>query len=519
MKGQSTELIELLILIVGASVLILISYFLFSAKFPQISSSIAERHKYEMVTDVTKNFLYTRIPEIDKTYGQMLGDMIVNGGEDIVEYGERYGGINVTKIVYEYFDKYFPERWSLNISARVQITHILWIPNSGAGNSVSKISTVDGNEMGQYYTVGSGNGDPSRVSLDSKGNVWVGNRGERSVVKIGLAEKDQCIDRNGDGVIETSKDFNENGIIDANEILPFNMDECLLANVPLGGGGRGGALDWKGIRAVCVDRQDNVYAGLWSDQRLFYISSNGRVEKEWYLPNYLPDPRFYPYGCFVDQKTGIVWISSAGTNHPEYPGLVKFNPQTETFTEINLGYYVYGIAPCSTEDCLVINAWNSQRLAKLNTTSNSVIFDIPKTELKDGRGIITDEEDNIYAVSSANRLVVKYDKNGNEIKRASTCLEPRGLGIDAVGKIWVTCKDSDVWRFDKNLTLEIISHFGTDHYVYNFFTSTNVPPIEIGKYVNFGYKCEDPSKITTFVAPLPIPSYKGNVVRFEFKTW
>lgn len=157
-------------------------------------------------------------------------------------------------------------------------------------------------------------------------------------------------------------------------------------------------------------------------------------------------------------------------------------------------------------------------LIKLNTTTDSfVVFSTPA--LNEGRGIIVDSDENVYAVYSKNNLMVKYDKNGNELNRSSTCLEPRGVGIDKLDKLWVTCKDAEIWRFNKNLTFEISSKFGTDHYVYNFFTSQKVPPIIISKSVNFGYGYKDVSQLTTFLAPLPIPSLRGEVISIEFKTW
>jgi len=498
-----------MILIVGIFLLIFLSYFLFTSTSSQSTSLIVTQHEYEKVTDVVRNFLYTRIPNLEKNYGQLLGDMVVNGGEDVVDYGERYGGINVTKIIYEYFDNYYPQRWMLNLTARTETTQILWIPNSGNGNSVSKIATGDGRELGRYFTVPSDkNGNPSRISIDTKGNVWVGNRGTRTLVKIGLKEKNQCIDKNGNGRIDSSFDRNENGQIEDSEMLPFGSDECLLAEVFLGGNDYGSYGD-KGVRAVCVDeRDDSVYAALYNDQKLFHVSSDGNILKEWDL-----HPYGHPYGCFVD-KNGIVWISLVH----EYK-ILKFDPINEQFTPININHYVYGIAPCYNEDCLVINSWQHRKLTKLNTTIDSIIFDLTKQELYQGRGIIVDEEENIYAVSTANDLIVKYDKDGNEIKRAKTCDQPAGIGIDGFGNVWVACLNSELWKFDKNLEFELGSKFGTGHYVYNFFTSHKVPPITLGKSVGFGYAYTDESKVTTFVAPLPIPSWRGEVIYLNFKTW
>ncbi|MEM5829297.1 MAG: hypothetical protein QW040_00385 [Candidatus Aenigmatarchaeota archaeon] len=510
MKAQTTELMDLLILVVGVSILFFITYFFSSSRSQESMAMVSAQYQYERVVEAVRNFFYIKIPKFDKTYGQMLGDMIVNGGEDIVNYGEKYGGINVTKLIYEYFDFHFQDKWNLNLTAKTEVFHVLWIPNSDSGNSVSKVSILDGRELGRYYTVPKGkNGNPSRVSIDKEGNVWVGNRGTRTLVKIGLKENGQCVDRNGDGKIETSEDLNNNGIIDDNEVLPFGEDECLLAEVFLGGNDYGN-FGAEGVRAVCFSEKENVvYVGLYREKKFFKVSIDGKILDEWDLAQLWVNP----YGCFVD-KDGIVWISAVNQKK-----LLGFNPSTEIFKPIDIGYMVYGIAPCYSEDCIVINSWTDSRLIKLNTTTGSVIFNLEKPELRKGRGVMVDGEENIYAVSSEKDLIVKYDKDGNELDRSKTCREPTGVGIDILGKIWVTCLNTEIQRFDRNLKLEISNKFGSGHYVYNFFTSYNTPPITTGKSVEFGYKPKPTDRITTFFAPIPIPSWRGEIIYLHLKVW
>jgi sugar lactone lactonase YvrE len=507
MKAQTLELMEILIIVVGISILILLSYLLFSRSMEASSSATVEESQYVRVMKFVSNFFYSRIPEIDKTMAQLLADRILSDTE-IVFYGERYGGLNVTKITYDYFGQYFDERWNLTISTEVKIKNsVLWIPNSGNGNSISKVNTKDGSEMGRYYTVPSSiYGNPSRVALDSEGNVWVGNRGTRTIVKIGLLENNQCVDKNGNGVIETSRDVDQDGVIDQKEMLPFKDDECFLFEVFLGGTSYGN-FGAGGVRAVCTDKNDNVYAGLYNEKKLFYVSKDGVVLGSWDLP-------FPPYGCFVDDN-GIVWISGVTTKK-----LMRFDQKTGKIDSIDIGHVVYGIAPCFKEDCLVINGWEDMKLTKLNTTTNQIIFSLDKPELYQGRGIIVDENENIYAVSSGKDLIIKYDKDGNEIARASTCGTPTGVGIDAFEKVWVTCTgDNGIRRYTKDLVPEIKNAFGTGHYVYNFFTSFNLKPITLGKSLSFGY-LPTGDRIRTYVIKLPLPQpMVGGVINVLFKEW
>ena len=80
---------------------------------PSTGSLLLEMHRYDSMTNTVKNFFYIRIPILNKTYAQMLGDMVVNDAEDLVDYG--YGNINVTEIIYEYFDPYYGEDWHFRV--------------------------------------------------------------------------------------------------------------------------------------------------------------------------------------------------------------------------------------------------------------------------------------------------------------------------------------------------------------------------------------------------------------------
>lgn len=497
---MSKEAIELTMLVVGVSIIIILSYFLFTSNAKPKAELLTEEHQYERLGEVSKDVLYTRLPSIDKTMAQMIEDRIIQDNE-MVYYGQGYGGINVTKVVYDYFNNYFDKNWKFTVKLTIKNGYVLWIPNSESHDesSISKVSPFEANEIGRFYTAPSGvYGNPSRVSVDSRGNVWVGNRGVRTLIKVGLWENKQCVDKNGNGVIETSRDYNGDGQITPDEMLDFGKDECMLAEVFLGTskGNYDSNNNGGGVRAVCVDGNDNVYAGLMNDKKLFYISKEGNILKSWDIP-------VTPYGCFVD-RDGIVWISGAGTQK-----LLKYNPVTNNFQTIDIGLFVYGIAPCFKDDCLVINTWENKHLVKLNTKTNGIIFNQEKSELDKGRGLCVDENENIYAVSTANKLLVKYDRNGNKIKDVATCKDPTGAGIDNFGKVWVTCLDAHIVGYDMDLNPRKGNEFGTAHYVYNFFTSFNAKMDETIRTVSFGYDIGSGDRVRTYHIPMPVPGEIG----------
>jgi len=107
----------------------------------------------------------------------------------------------------------------------IQFSYI-WIANSPEG-TVSKIDTETLIEVGRYRT-GPVNTDPSRTSVNLKGDVAITNR-DGSITKIGAIEE-QCKDTNGQPGIQTSKG--------PNDVLPYGMDDCVLWNTQLTSGSR-----------------------------------------------------------------------------------------------------------------------------------------------------------------------------------------------------------------------------------------------------------------------------------------
>ena len=493
----------------------------------------------------------------------------------------------------------------------------LFVPNSGGYNSLSEINITDPanpKEVSRHYTVPSGfYGNPSRTAIDHYGNAWVGNRATNSLVKVGNLGRGTCVDRNGNGVIETSRDTNNNGVIDSNEIIDFNLDECILKNVflsyipgdvfLLGSVGCGGChcsgaatgrvslkyllinpgtyrigiwcseasggeycrfrlridkpnqpttyiesngnygnievrayrsgvysdcassfsvimsranilydnwysqdywpdcdlcdfyakleitvrnVDWSdislefvaddtalvysdtpvlsqlndgaGVRAVCVDANDNVYAGLYNYQLLYYISKDGEILKRIDLSVV----GCKPYGCMVD-KNGLVWISCI-----ENVKVVKYDPRIDRLESYYQGIPVYGISPTVAGDGVVFSGWTSSVVRKIGL-DGSVIWSVGGPYA--GRGITVDKDDNVYAVGSDYGDVWKYDKNGNFIKKVvGICGTPTGIGLDYYENIWVACYDGQLVRLNKDLNILNRVTIGNYHYVYSDFT-------------------------------------------------
>ena len=116
----------------------------------------------------------------------------------------------------------------LQLSQAMTTLPFIWVPNQNG--SVSKIDTRTGDELARYR-VSPHASQPSRTTVDLRGNCWVGTRDAGTVVKLGLEEAGKgvgWIDRNGNGVCDTSRDTNSDGDITGAELLAWGDDECVL---------------------------------------------------------------------------------------------------------------------------------------------------------------------------------------------------------------------------------------------------------------------------------------------------
>jgi hypothetical protein len=199
---------------------------------------------------------------------------------------------------------------------------LIWIANSGQG-TVSKIDTKTGVELGRYRTRADAGGSPSRTSVNRYGDVAVANR--TGGVTMVIARKERCIDRNGDGEIQTSSG--------AGDILPWGEDECVGWHTPLAHGDNRPVAWTSGTLnpQTCEWENVDVWTG-WSDVApgtavvALLNGSDGSIIQEVPIPD-LPQP--WPgwhgfYGAAVDQDNNV-WLSQLQGNNPQLAWLVRVN--------------------------------------------------------------------------------------------------------------------------------------------------------------------------------------------------
>ena len=319
---------------------------------------------------------------------------------------------------------------------------VIWIANSPEG-TVSKIDTKTREELGRFFTgPAEGDDDPSRTSVNLRGNVAATNRAG-SIAKIAAAEAD-CVDENGDGVITTSTG--------PNDVLAWGEDECVLwwQELPHDDDNRHGPRPtaWDAdMNDPCVDTNARLWVG-WYDfpentgrfRRL--AGATGETLDETEVPDWdsIGDQTDYgPYGGAVDRE-GDFWVSGRS------PGpLIEIDHATLDIRrfEVPEGTSPYGIAMDANG-----HPWMA------GTDGNFVHFD-PDAEAFDVidagsrlRGLMVDANGFAWAAANDPCGAVQLDVNTHELVNAAIelpgCDDPVGVSIDSDGFVWLPDRGADV---------------------------------------------------------------------------
>lgn len=330
----------------------------------------------------------------------------------------------------------------LQISAESSTFPFIWVPNSNNA-TISKIDTSTGKELGRYRTSSNTGANPSRTTVDLQGNCWVGNRQIGSAVKVGLLESGQCVDRNGNGQIDTSRDTNQNGDIDAAEVLDWGQDECVLTEVILVPGSEGAHLPgtytgqyandyWNpGPRGIAIDSLGNAWIGTYGTKKYYYINgSSGQIIKSVDVSSV----NHTPYGAVID-RNGILWSSGYDAS-PSNAEILRLNTATNAFTTINLGHQVYGIA-LDNLNHLFVSAWTDRKLSRINILTGQVEWTRDGNADDAGsRGVAVTADGDVWVANSDSGKVSRWSNDGVKKTAIAVGNQPTGVAIDSAGKVW-----------------------------------------------------------------------------------
>ncbi|UCD82411.1 MAG: hypothetical protein JSW26_13585 [Desulfobacterales bacterium] len=391
----------------------------------------------------------------------------------------------------------------------------------GRGTLV-RINAETGEIMGEYWTAPQGyKGNPSRTSVDSEGNVWTANRDEDgkidgvpsgSVVKIGLAiggtrvskvEKDDdgddsgldvvedplgqylappfdyatCIDRDGDGLIKTSRglgdvlDWKDGGDSQGGTdgLVTDADDECILLFQRLPNAAN--------AQHVSVDANDDVWVGgypgfpgFFGNPAMFHkLDGDTAAVIDSFDASLSTGFGCGGFGGLVDEN-GILWSASQFQNK-----LLQYNPADGSGSCINVTYS-YGLAESVIEQDQSVDVfiWNSSKyfpnqITKIDAFTSLIQEGFPISTVVAGDSAGFEDRGVAFTPADRNIWVAKAGaQEANEVRRFNSHGNllnavvlrdpvvpniigrgPTGLAVDGNGKVWVVNQNTNnVMRID-----------------------------------------------------------------------
>jgi hypothetical protein len=342
----------------------------------------------------------------------------------------------------------------------------IWVPSQNLSD-VAKINTQTLVEVARYRT-GPGNDSPSRTAVSADGRFVVVNNRQSGTSSMFAANIEDCVDKNGNGVIDTSQN--------KDDVRPWLADECLIWHHqwPFAGGFQNGprGVTWTPGTwdyDLCKYVQPKVWIGYNAPGGNAHFvrvdGETGTVEETIVVPGwngqgYAPyggalDPEFRPWfgglrGEFVrintdqDPITVTRWTPPVstqgygftvdGNGDPWFAGcsgpVTHFDPDTGVYTPV-----------AGTNAC--------------------------------HRGITADA-DYVWVASNSPCRLVQIDRATKTLvanHNTNPCSTAIGLSVDAEKFVWLVDQEGWAWKIDPDNVpgMQQVQIAGS-HYVYSDMT-------------------------------------------------
>ncbi|MDZ4774141.1 MAG: hypothetical protein SGI72_13510 [Planctomycetota bacterium] len=365
------------------------------------------------------------------------------------------------------------DQLQLNVAGQPGPLPLIHVAASGNGTLI-RLNTDTGAVIGEYATSPDGFGrSPSRTAVDSLGNVWVGNRdestgGKGSVVKIGICvggvrvdangtpnvnglylkgpfRYNTCVDRNGDGLIRTSRGLGNilpwTNVTDAvggpDGIVQDATDEAILVFQRVSG---------INVRHLSIDANDDLYVGGYPFFPTSFDKLNGTNGA---ILSTFAAPGCGGHGGVIDASRNLLWSTGEADNT-----VLRYDLTTGIGTCILVpGNHGLGLDPAGN---VWVNQFTQNSIVKIQP-NGTIAAGFPKTTggpAGDRAVCVTPIDSHVWSDNSFGQSVSRLDNNGNVLKvidLGSDGQSPRGLAVDRAGKVWATCTLSNTAkRIDPN---------------------------------------------------------------------
>ncbi len=348
----------------------------------------------------------------------------------------------------------------------------LWVANTSQG-SISKINTTTLMEEGRYYADPNPAGaSSSRTSVNIDGRyVVVSNRASYTVTKVAATAVD-CVDKNGNGLIETSQN--------KDDLLPWGTDECVLWNVPVNpisfgyqGGPRGTAWAPGDFNPqTCKYENQKVWVG-WLDTPSHatigrFDGDTGVQDATIGLDGWSQDVNVSPYGGAAD-GFGNVWFISA------YREVIRINTTTlEVKRYPSPGIQMYGMT-VDAKGNVWFGTYSNTNMAYFDAQTETFV-EVPGSA-ENHRGIAVSSTGMVWAATNAGGThgcgLNQVDSNTNTFVQFHTfpeCGTPVGVSIDVEGFVWMVDYNGWAYRIDPDTYEKVQVIIPGDHYTYSDMT-------------------------------------------------
>lgn len=349
----------------------------------------------------------------------------------------------------------------------------IWVPGTSDG-TVAKIDTRTLTEIARYNIGPSGGTESaSRTAVSGDGRYVVVNSrgtGRSTAVATNIAD---CIDNNNDGVITTS--------LDANNILPWGTDECVVWTMVHAGWGGSNTAGPRGItwtigdwnEAACSFTNQKIWLGFLGaggEGHLVRLNgTTGTVEQDLQVPGWVGSG-YAPYGGALDPQDRPWFTGLRGE-------LVRVNTDNSDndvadVTRITMPASVqsYGMTVDPNG-----NPWMGGCTGPVSTydVATQTWISIPGTSACH-RGMAIDHDFHVWVASNGPCELVEIDGPSRTLiakHQLAQCSTPIGVSVDVDGLVWLVDQGGWAWRIDPNNVpaMDQITISGS-HYVYSDMT-------------------------------------------------
>ena len=343
----------------------------------------------------------------------------------------------------------------------------IWISSFNL-NEMSKVDTLTMTELARYKT-GPGNQNPSRTAVSADGRYVVVNNRDSGRSTMVAANEADCIDNNGNGIIDTSQN--------KNNILAFGADECVRWSVvlPFAGNHQSGprGVTWtpgEWSYDECKYVEPKVWVGYLAAGNVAHFAridgETGVVEETLLAPGWKGQLGYGPYGAALDPQFRP-WFSSLRSE------FIRVNTDQDpiTLTRIDPPAFVqsYGFTIDRDGDAW-FGGWDGP--VTVYDQKNQTFTAVPGTSGAH-RGVAADENF-VWAAHNSPCQLIQVDRNTRTLIAkhvTNPCNTAIGLSIDVEKYVWLIDQGGFAWKFKPdNVPGAMKIDIAGSHYVYSDMT-------------------------------------------------